>query len=58
MSLYTFVITQNEQKQLLNLLAGADHTVFDAPLTCNPLQQSAHIKDAFLHDALEAHGED
>lgn len=27
-------------------------------LTCNSLQQSAHIKDALLHDALKAHGED
>lgn len=26
-------------------------------LTCDPLQQSTHIKDAFLHDTLEAHGE-
>lgn len=25
-------------------------------LTCDPLQQSAHIEDALLHDALEAHG--
>lgn len=28
-----------------------------AHLTCDPLQQSAHIEDALLHDALEAHGE-
>lgn len=27
-------------------------------LTCNSLQQSAHIKDALLHDALKTHGED
>lgn len=27
-------------------------------LTCDPLQQSTHIEDALLHDALEAHGED
>lgn len=27
-------------------------------LTCDPLQQSAHIEDALLHDALETHGED
>lgn len=27
-------------------------------LTCDGLQESTHIEDAFLHDALEAHGED
>lgn len=27
-------------------------------LTCDPLQQSTHVEDALLHDALEAHGED
>lgn len=32
--------------------------VLCAHLTCDPLQQSTHIKDALLHDALEAHGED
>ena len=29
-----------------------------ACLTCDALQQSTHIEDALLHDALEAHGED
>lgn len=43
----------------LKLLVAADcNTFFNAALTCDPLQQSAHVKDAFLHDALEAHGED
>lgn len=27
-------------------------------LTCDALQQSAHVEDALLHNALEAHGED
>ena len=27
-------------------------------LTCDALQQAAHVEDALLHDALEAHGED
>lgn len=27
-------------------------------LTCDGLQQSTHVEDALLHDALEAHGED
>jgi len=27
-------------------------------LTCNGLQESAHVEDALLHDALEAHAED
>ncbi len=29
-----------------------------AHLTCDPLQQSTHVEDALLHDALEAHSED